>query len=298
MPALSLPSVRRTMPALIAAATLSLGAAASAQAAPQITGISPTSGPVGTTITFTGTELTGLQQIQMVGDVDGRGEIVRPTSVTDTEVQVVAPTRPAGSVHFKLYLNSTLIESTADLKFTYVGDLPAPTISTVSPASGPIEGGNAVFIEGNNLLGTTAVLYGGVPSTNVQGVTNTQLIAFPPPQAAGTVDVTIKTAGGEVTKVGAYTYVGAVPPLQPAVTRVSGAAFAGIGGIVQISGTNLRGVRSVKIGTKSAPFTAIGTNTLLVLAPAQSKGTYAVSVTTANGTSPASSAARLTYLGF
>jgi FtsP/CotA-like multicopper oxidase with cupredoxin domain len=56
---------------------------------PTLTGISPASGPVGTVITVTG---TNLKDPEGLGVVEFNGKTVTPTTLTDTKVQLAVPT--------------------------------------------------------------------------------------------------------------------------------------------------------------------------------------------------------------
>ena len=98
---------------------------------------------------------------------------------------------------------------------------PAPTVTSVDPATGPITGGSAVTIHGTNLGTVSAVRFGSVPATIVgtPGYTSLQ-VTTPATTTAGPVTVEVTSAGTTAGKVGAFTYT-AVPP-APA-TGVTGA---------------------------------------------------------------------------
>ena len=81
-------------------------------------------------------------------------------------------------------------------KFTYV--LP-PTVTGVSPSSGPATGGTTVTINGSRFAGATAVRFGTVSATSFTVVNNNRITAISPPQAAATVNITVTTAGGTST---------------------------------------------------------------------------------------------------
>ena len=89
-------------------------------------------------------------------------------------------------------------------------DLGAPTITTISPNSGPLQGGTLVSISGTNLNGNISVTIGGVPASNVQVNANqTQITCTTPASAvAGNVAVTVTSSiGGSVTLTNGFTYV-------------------------------------------------------------------------------------------
>ncbi|MGA8337095.1 MAG: IPT/TIG domain-containing protein, partial [Solirubrobacteraceae bacterium] len=67
---------------------------------------------------------------------------------------------------------------------------PPPTITAISPSSGPASGGAGVMITGTNLTGATAVDFGANGATNVTVVDSSHITATSPP-GSGTVDVTV-----------------------------------------------------------------------------------------------------------
>ena len=70
---------------------------------------------------------------------------------------------------------------TAD-QFTYV--VPPPTVTAVSPTSGPTAGGTTVTITGTNFTGATKVALRHVAATSFTVVSSTQITAVSPAQAA------------------------------------------------------------------------------------------------------------------
>jgi IPT/TIG domain len=73
---------------------------------------------------------------------------------------------------------------------------PPPVVSTVSPASGPVGGGNWVVVQGTDLGGASAVYFGGVPALRLKVVSTTEVKALAPAHSAGTVDVAVSGPGG------------------------------------------------------------------------------------------------------
>lgn len=299
MHALSLPSFRRlARMSLLAAVALSGVGAASAVAEPLAVSVSPSAGPSGTVVTVSGTDLAEVAQAAVTGEVDGVTKVLGVQSAPATAVKLQMPVRQAGGAIIRLYANQTLVTSAEPLRFTYAS-LPAPIVTSLSPTFGPIAGGTAMYINGTNLSGISSVTFGGVEADDVQQSGDTLAVAFVPPHPAGPVDVTITTPSGSVTKVGGYTYIDESLPALPKVTRVSpNTGFAGIGGLTQLTGSGFTGVKSVRIGGRAAGFLRLNSTTISVVAPAQAKGTYPVTVTTTAGTSVVTAASRYTYLGF
>ena len=73
---------------------------------------------------------------------------------------------------------------------------PVPSISTVSPSTGPTGGGTAVTLIGTGLSSTTSVHFGSVAASSLIVVSNTEVVAISPAEVAGTVPVTVTSVGG------------------------------------------------------------------------------------------------------
>jgi len=79
----------------------------------------------------------------------------------------------------------------------YVFAIPAPTVTRLSPTSGPTTGGTSVTITGTNFAGATLVDFGTVAARSFTvNAAGTQIVATSPAESAGTVHVTVTTAGG------------------------------------------------------------------------------------------------------
>ncbi len=95
--------------------------------------------------------------------------------------------------------------------FTIAGSLPPPTVTGISPASGPVAGGTAVTVTGTGFVAGATVTIGGVaagPSGVPGPPSSTQLKVVTGPRAAGTVDVVVTNPDGAAgTKAAAFTYV-------------------------------------------------------------------------------------------
>jgi hypothetical protein len=83
-----------------------------------------------------------------------------------------------------------------------------PTMSSVSPASGPVPGGTSVTIGGAGFVPGATVDFGTTPATGVYFSSPYQISAIAPPGSVGTVSVTVTdpsdTSGSEES---AFTYV-------------------------------------------------------------------------------------------
>ena len=102
------------------------------------------------------------------------------------------------------------------------GATTSPTITSITPSSGPVSGGTSVTIDGTNLASPTSVTFGGSPAA-VTGGGDTSITVTTPPGVAGLVDVAVSTAGGVATATGGFMYVEA-PEITsaPSTTFVKG----------------------------------------------------------------------------
>ncbi|MES2834634.1 MAG: IPT/TIG domain-containing protein [Pseudomonadota bacterium] len=85
----------------------------------------------------------------------------------------------------------------------------APTVTAVSPTSGPLAGGGSVVITGTNFSSVSGVTFGGVAAAHV--VNSTTQITATAPAGSGTVDVQVTNVTGTSATSAAdqYTYVAA-----------------------------------------------------------------------------------------
>jgi len=168
-----------------------------------------------------------------------------------------------------------------------------PSVTGVSPESGPEAGGTSVTITGTQLKGAKSVKFGSVEAKSFTVNSETSIKATSPAQAAGTVDVTVTTPEGTspTSPADHFTYLP-----KPTVTNVQPDVGVASGGTTtMISGTSFNGATAVKFGsTGAASFTVISETWIKAVSPAGS-GTVDVTVTTPNGTSTSSSSDHFTY---
>lgn len=177
---------------------------------------------------------------------------------------------------------------------TFVPTNAVPTVSGLSPTSGPEAGGNTVTINGTSLANVSAVKFGSAAATIVTR-TSTSITAKAP-AGTGTVNVTVTNPGGTsvVSGASAYTYTAAPVP-APTVTKVNPSSGPEAGGnTVTITGTGLATATSVKFGTTAATILTRSATSITVTAPAGA-GIVDVTVTSPSGTSAIVTADRYTY---
>ena len=258
-------------------------------ATPTVTGLAPNAGPLGggTSVTITGTNLTGASAVKFGANNATGVNVVSPTQIT-----AHAPSAAlAGAVDVTVTTPGGTSATTAADQYTYTN---GPSVAAISPTSGPTAGGTSVTITGANLASATAVKFGSNTAA-INSNTATQIVAVAPPGSAGAVDVTVTTAGGTsaASQADQYTYAG--PPTVTGVSPTSGPTLGGTA--VTITGTNLNNPTAVKFGgTNAAVLTPVSATQIIAVAPAGSAGAQDVRVTTPGGTSATSSADRFTFV--
>ena len=160
-------------------------------AAPAITSLTPASGKATAThaVKITGSNFTTVTSVTVGGTAATIG------AHTGTQITVTAPAKAAGS-YAVVVTTPVGGTSTATHDFTYI---PAPTVTSFTPASGTTLGGTTVTIIGTNLGGATTVKFGTTPATTFQVTGTTKIVAKTDPHAAGTVTISVTTPGGTAT---------------------------------------------------------------------------------------------------
>jgi hypothetical protein len=169
---------------------------------------------------------------------------------------------------------------------------PQPSVSSVSPSSGPSGGGTSVTISGTNLAGATAVDFGPGNDASITSDSATQITATAP-AGRGTVDVTVTTANGTSATGPADQYTFVAPPSVTGVNPNVGTTAGGTS--VTITGTGLNGATAVKFGATAAASFSVQSDTKITATSPAGSGTVDVTVTTPAGSSGTSSADRFTY---
>src|SRR5262249_55941238 len=141
--------------------------------APTVTSVSPTSGGVagGTDVTITGANFQPGAHV-LFGPSDGSTDLTNDSSgspvavLSSTSILVTAPAGSVGATNVVVVNpdgQSGALESTSANPFTYTGT--APSITSVSPASGSSLGGTTVMVNGAGFLPGAQVDFGSSPGT-------------------------------------------------------------------------------------------------------------------------------------
>ncbi len=183
--------------------------------APAVASISPESGSVegGTPVTITGSGFVAGATVQIGGVTASDVEVV-----SEAELTAVTGGHAAGPAD--VIVTTPDGESSGGPIFTYA-ITGAPTIASISPASGPAEGGTLVTITGSGFIaGSTTVTIGGEAAGSIEVLSETELTAVTPAHAPGTDEVAVITPNGETTSGPTYEYLSppVSPPITPAIT--------------------------------------------------------------------------------
>src|SRR6185436_6595269 len=160
---------------------------------------------------------------------------------------------------------------------------PSPSVSTVTPTSGP-PAGTAITIQGANFVSGATVNIGGTAATGVTFVNSTTINATTPAHAAGAVSVTVTNPDGRNgTLTNGFTYVSTAPTINtvaPSAGPTSG------GTVITLTGINYAPGATVTLGgTAATGVTVVNSTTITATTPARAAGSVNVTVTNTDGQS-------------
>ncbi|HLJ29310.1 MAG TPA: IPT/TIG domain-containing protein [Candidatus Angelobacter sp.] len=230
---------------------------------PVISSISPGSGPVGTSVTITG---TGFGTAQGSSTVTFNGVAASPTNWSASSITVAVPgSLVAGSANVVVTVNGV---SSGAGAFTVT-----PAVTSVSPGLGPV--GAQVTITGTNFgatQGSSTVALAGVTAT-ITSWSNTSITVVVPTLPAGSASVLV-TINGASSNSGSFTVTPGVTSLSP--------TFGAIGASVTITGTSFGATQSASTvtfnGNAGTPTTWSNTQITVPVPSGASSGNVVVTV--------------------
>jgi bacillolysin len=215
--------------------------------APTITSFSPTSGLVGALVVITGTNLGSTYRVQFNGT-----DAVAATFTSITSLTVKVPT---GASTGTITLTTASGTVTTASNFVVLAPGPAPTITSVAPAAGAVQGA-AVTLTGTNFTGATALSFNG--TTAAYTVVNATTISTTVPVGAGSGLLTVTTPNGSAS----ITFT-----VLPAITSFTPTSGPG-GTTVTISGTTLGAALNVRFnGLYATTFSVLNATTITAQVP-------------------------------
>ncbi len=148
---------------------------------PYVDSFTPVTGNQGVQVTFTGVHFTGVTSVRFNG--------VTASSFSVTADTQLRATVPAGATSGSITVTSAAGSWTTGTPFY----LP-PSISSFSPASGPV--GTSVTITGANYLNVSAVRFNGVSAPFTVDTASRITATVPAGASSGTISVTAPAGGG------------------------------------------------------------------------------------------------------
>lgn len=250
---------------------------------PSITSVAPNAGPTagGTSVIIAGVNFSQTTQVYF-GSTPATSFIVS----NSTHITAISPAGSEGTVDVTISnpLHTSVISS-AD-QFTYTA---VPTVTEISPSSGPLAGSTSVTITGTGFTSSSTVAFGGSAGTSVSVISSTSLTAVSPSGSAGTVHITVTTAGGASAASSADQFIYTSSPLIDTVSPSSGLNAGGTS--VTITGGNFTGVTAVTFGDTDATSFTVNSDTQITavspqksLTSGSSSSTVDIAVTNSNGT--------------
>jgi len=258
--------------------------------APAVSSLNPATGADtgGDTVVITGAGFMGTTAVTF-------GTTPASAFAIDSDTQITAIS-PAGTGAVDVTVTTlvgTSPVSQAD-QFTYTAAT-GPQVTGISPTSGSSAGGDTIIITGSGFTGATGVSFDSTPASAFTVDSDTQITAISPAGTGIAVDITVTTPAGTSppSRAGVFTYI--TP--GPLVTGISPTMGSSAGGdTVVITGSGFTGATTVGFDVTSAADMTVDSDTQITAISPAGTGTVDITVTTPDGTSPASSADQFTYM--
>lgn len=166
------------------------------------------------------------------------GQVV---TVTDNEIVVTTPAGKQGSVEVKV--ENTDRQSTIG-SYSYYA---IPTITSVSPNEGPLEGGNSILVNGTNYIKGATVYFNGIKAETTLVTAGVLRATAPAADKSGLVNIKVVNPDNTNAELqNGYNYL--TPPPPPEVELISLSVTSGqiIGGdSILLTGKNFeRGIKA------------------------------------------------------
>jgi hypothetical protein len=241
-------------------------------AAPRVTSVTPSNGKTtgGTSITITGEYFRASASV-LIGMV-----VCNVSAVTSTSITCTTNVGSAGSYAIKVTNTDGQFGESASPIFTYRAE---PSLTSVSPDSGPLAGGTLLTLTGTNFYTGDKILLGDsngyFECNNQQRVSATTMTCLTPgPKAAGAYNVRVQSTDTTSTIFNQFTYRAA-----PTISTVSPDSGKQAGGTsITVTGTNFAADTVVKVGGKVCTYVSHTVVAYICTTPQNPAGMAVVSV--------------------
>jgi hypothetical protein len=245
---------------------------------PIVTGVAPVGGPVsgGTAVTVSGFFFEPGSAVRFGGVAATNVNVPNSRTIT-----AKTPAHAAGPVNVSVVSPECLSDV---LQNAYVYG-PPPTVSSLSPSSGPSTGGTSTFLTGTGFRDGATVTFGGAPAPSVTVLSDVSINATTPGHTAGAVDVVVRNPDNQSgKKTNGFTYSLGPAPTVGSINPTSGPSTGGTS--VTVKGTHFGPGASLALGGTGATDVVVQNDTTIkAKASAHAAGTVNVVVTNGDGQS-------------
>ena len=210
-------------------------------AAPTVTSVTPNSGRTtgSTYATIYGSNFIGVTGVSI------GGSSVQSSYVVNSSTSISVLTSPGTLGSSSVIVTTVGGSNAANSLFNYV--LPIPSISSISPNTGPVSGNTEIVIHGYNFstgpYRLNRVTFGGQDVVFTIN-SDVRFTFIAPSSAGGLASLVVYNDFGSATLSDAFTYIPDAPTVS-AVSPNTGTTFGGTP--ITITGTNLTGASTVSI---------------------------------------------------
>jgi YD repeat-containing protein len=183
--------------------------------APVISTLSPTSGPVTRLETITG---NGFSSTAALNQIRFNGILATTLSATAT---VLTTQVPSGATTGPVTVTVGGLASNG-VTFTVANAGPPPTLTSVSPNVGSVQGGQQTTLTGTGFIAGTTVKIGNKLASVLTLVSATTMIVQVPASVVGLADVVVTNTNGDALIQNGYTYLSGAPQKIGTITPTMG----------------------------------------------------------------------------
>lgn len=252
--------------------------------APTVSSVSPSAGVTtgGTNVAITGEGFTGATSVRF-----GSTQATSFEVLDDTSIAAVTPSRPEGLVNVWVTNPAGTSSSSPASWFNYQAPpSDAPTVSSITPNIGTVDGGTEVTIKGTGFLTASQVRFGPSDQASFTVVNDSTIVAVSPPRVESLVNVWVTNPNGTSSSGPpswfSYRVITGPPPTVASITPKNGPTTGGQE--VTIVGTGFTDVNQVRFGnTDATSFVVVNDTTITAVTPVRLAGWVNVWVISQNG---------------